>query len=198
MLYDDFKKVLDQQGIGIVADGIGNAAIYYIVKVGDGRKDIHIDLGGYCDMEPFKWSVDSEWKVAKNTKNYHGQPWDIISVKSEYVDSEFGGGYYDIDTKTYLADEEYLNQIIAAKDKLLSVLPELMEMSKIVFDDAMKDVFSLNIEKNYMSKKWVGHLTYKGIRKHTKSCTSFFEAKEELDKLYIEAYAMDHSQVSSK
>ena len=193
MLYDDFKKELDKQGIGIVADGIGNTDIHYILKTGDGRREIHITLGGYCDMEPFKWSVETEWKVAKNTKTYHCQPWDIVSVKGEYVDSEFGGGHYDIDTKTYLADEEYLKQIIAAKDKLLSILPELTETSKAIFDDVMKDIFSLSIKKNYLSKKWIGHLTYKGVMKHTKGCASFFEAKEELDKLYTEAYATDHS-----
>lgn len=181
--YVDFEKKLKENYIGISCDGIGNTDIHYIHKTKDGRRDLHITLGGYCDMEPFKWSIDTSWKVKglKTKKPSWGQPWDIRSTKTKYVD--FGGGEYDSKTQSYFADSEYLDLILDAKEKLLKKLDALDAESKNVFETINNDTYSYKVEKVFLTKKWVGHLTYKGQQHKTKPCSTFFEAKEELDSI---------------
>lgn len=191
MRHDEFVKKLNENGICIVSDGIGNTNIYYIVKTDDSRKELNITLGGYCDIEPFKWEINTDWKVKEKTKCYSGSAWDIISTKTIYIDSDFGAGHYDSVDNIYLADENYLNIIIDTKNELLKILPELLEKSKIIFEDKMKNIFSLRVERIYITNKWQGRLVYKGKTYRTKQHKTFFEAKEELDSLYNMAYNED-------
>lgn len=181
--YEVFKKALGKD-VKIVTDGIGNVSIDYVIKVNDGRRGLSINLGGYTDMEPFMWDISTKWRVkGKTGKTLYGQPWDVITTKHEYVETEYGGGQYDIKTKKYLADDEYLKLLLEAKKKIDTLLPGLTVESKIIFDDIMCNTFYYKVEKEYSTKKWVGHLTYKGTQFKTKPRKTFFEAKEELDEI---------------
>lgn len=181
--YDDFEKTLKKNHIGITADGIGNCDIHYVHKTKDGRRELSVTLGGYCDIEPFKWSIDSDWEVKgmNSKKKCWGQRWDVISTRTKYVD--YSGGHYDKTTQSYLVDSEYLDLILDAKEKLLKKIDALDAESKSVFEAINNDTYSYKVEKVFMTKKWVGHLTYKGHQHKTKPCATFFEAKEELDSI---------------
>jgi len=181
--YVDFEKNLKANHIGITTDGIGNCDIHYIHKTKDGRRELSVTIGGYCDMEPFKWSIDTGWKVKglNSKKKCWGQAWDIISTRTKYVD--YSGGEYDKAAQSYMVDSEYLDLLLEAKEKLVKKIVSLDEESKKIFETINDDNYNYKVEKVFTTKKWVGHLTYRGQQHKTKPCATFFEAKEELDSI---------------
>lgn len=176
-----FKRKLKKENIDIEFDGIGNSSIFYVYKTNDGRKELRITLGGYCDMEPFKWYICTKWKVIgeRNRKYDWGLPWDIASTNVKHV--EYSGDNYDNKSGTSFADSEYLDLILEAKEKLIDNIDIFNKKSKKIFDNINEKNYHYEISKLPLVDKWIGYLTFKGQNYQTKPCSTFFDAKEKLE-----------------
>lgn len=182
ILYSEAKKIFDKNKIGVVADGIGNTAIFY-------KYDLqrHIDLGGYTDMEPFKWTICTEWGTGDNKM----MPYQIVFTKEKEVN--FIGCEYDREKDDYVCDSEYVDMILKAKEELLKVLPDLLKKSDEIIEgfDAYRysskvvTVHYPTYTKKYGVKplKWEGKVVWAGKEYVTEQKSSFMEAQKALNEL---------------
>lgn len=56
--YRQAEKIFKENNIEVSFDGIGNTSIFYRLENGK-----QVLLGGYIDMEPFKWHIHYSWSV---------------------------------------------------------------------------------------------------------------------------------------
>ena len=182
ILYSEAKKIFDKNKIGVVADGIGNTAIFY-------KLDRHrnIDLGGYTDVAPFKWMIATKWGLGKSNIG----PYEISYLNEKEV--EYVGCEYDPDLKDYACDSEYVDLILNAKEELMKVLPELKKKSDEILEAYAAYRYSAKVttvhHPTYTKKygvtppKWEGRLVWAGKEYVTEQKPSFIEAMTALNEL---------------
>lgn len=177
---EEAEKLFKENGIDTVADGIGNCDIHYVWDDGYGKQ--RITLGGYCDMEPFKWSVATKWTVG-DTK-YSGLPWDITCTDEQYT--EYCGGEYDRERKGYYWDREYVDLLLEAKKKLARLLPGFKKKTDRLHEKRLDMEYSFTVKHPAGNDKWQGTLVYRGEMYWTSLFDDFMDAKKALDKKLAE------------
>lgn len=182
ILYSEAKKIFEKNKIGVVADGIGNTGIFY-------KLDRHrnIDLGGYTDMPPYKWTIATKWGLGKSNIG----PYEITYLAEKKVD--FEGCDYDRDKKEYVCDSEYVDMILKAKEELMKVLPELQKKSDEILEAFAAYRYSARVatvhHPTYTKKygvtppKWEGRVVWAGKEYVTEQKSSFKEAMTALNQL---------------
>lgn len=171
------QSIFKKNSLKVTADGIGNVDISYVCQATKSRQEI--SLGGYCDMDPFKWEITDSWTVGESKFC----EWDIVTDKSHYVECE--GTFLDTDTHDYLWDKEYVDMLLEARGRLKEALGTLAPESDRIYLAIMHDELEFKVSR-YPSggkKRWYGQLTFRGKMKSTKPVDDFFKAKEELDRL---------------
>lgn len=178
------ERLFKQNGIELTFDGIGNCSITYVWD--DGYTKQNISLGGYCDMEPFKWDVADKWQVGKGRNPGVGTEYSIMETKTHFVEY---GMFYDKDANQYFWDKEYVDAIVAAKTKLVEQLPGFKVYTDAIHERFLDSMYSFVVEKaptpiySEKSNKWKGTLMFRGKKYRTKVHSSFFDAKAELDEI---------------
>lgn len=182
ILYSEAKKIFEKNKIGVVADGIGNTAIFY-------KLDRHrnIELGGYTDMPPYKWMIATKWGLGKSNIS----PYVITYLDEKEVD--FEGCDYDRDIRDYVCDSEYVDMILKAKEELMRVLPELQKKSDEILEGFAAYRYSAKVttvhHPTYTKKygvtppKWEGRVVWAGKEYVTEQKSSFKEAMTALNQL---------------
>lgn len=183
--HEEAEKIFKDRGIVSVADGIGNCDISY--RWNDGYVTQDISLGGYCDMEPYKWTVAIDWKLGKSRSGR--AEWHPRVLREIQVDCH--GEEYDRESGTYLMDREYLDLILAARDKLLLKLPQFKEVTDGLHEKELECMYSCEVKPvdSLFSHKWRGHLEFRGKKYRTEVFGDFMEAKRALDQILEECMA---------
>lgn len=182
ILYSEAKKIFEKNEIGVVADGIGNTGIFY-------KLDRHrnIDLGGYTDIPPYKWTIATKWGLRKSNIG----PYEITRLDEKKVECE--GCEYDGDMKEYVCDSEYVDLILKAKEELMRVLPELQKKSDEILEGFAAYRYSAKVttvhRPTYTKKhgvtppNWEGRVVWAGKEYVTEQKSSFKEAMTALNQL---------------
>lgn len=173
-----------KEGIKVSCDGIGNTDISLIWD--DGYNIQHISLGGYCDMEPFKWELSEGWQVGKSKTGY-GCEWSVTPISSRYV--EGGGTRRDPETGEWYWNSDYVDEILRLKKELLALLPSFKEKTDKIHEEIVKDMYEFTVTKcggvmRSRHPKWIGRIMVRGKSLKTNKYDTFLEAKEAADRLF--------------
>lgn len=187
--YRQAEKIFKENNIRQKFDGIGNSTVYYVDE--DGRE---IAIGGYVDSEPFKTRVATAWKVECS----YGSIW---IAKEKHI--EWKGYYWVSAMEDEFCDSEFIDAILAAKDELLKVLPELKRISAEICENFNSVQIDSSIspthngmyhDGTFIKPKWVASLNWKGKQFVGEPRDSYLEAKEDHDRFIKQAVEEEQNE----
>lgn len=175
------KSMFKKASVKVSNDGIGNCDISFVWN--DGYSIQHITLGGYCDMEPFKWGLAEGWKVGKDKTGY-GSKWSVTALSTRYVDQP--GSWFESEDREYYWDSDYVEEILRLKEKLATLLPMFKETTDRIHEEIVKDMYEFSVTQvnglfRTKHPKWIGKVMFRGKLHKTEKFDNFFDAKKAAD-----------------
>lgn len=194
--YRQAEKIFKENNIEVSSDGVGNTSIFYRLENGK-----QVLLGGYIDMEPFKWHIHYSWSVGGTKDGIDRLPWSIYADSPGYVEHR---GYYWVNNKEdEFCDQEFVDAILAAKDELLKVLPDLKKRAREIakkfrdvdIDSSIKPTHSGKwLKGTFYPPRWIAVVNWKGKQFVGEARDSYLEAKEDHDKFIKQAVEEDQNE----